>query len=76
MSHVRWSENLKDKPLSSKQIEILQLIADGVTSRGISIELNISRKAVSTQREFIYKKLDALSGPNAVAIGIRKGIIK
>ena len=44
--------------LTNREIEIVQLIADGNTDREIGEKLSISGKTVSTHRKNILRKLD------------------
>lgn len=73
-----WDERveLRDMTLSPPQFEVLQLIADGASRREIAEKLSISHYAIRGRMERIFIRLGALSAPNAVAIGIREGIIK
>lgn len=62
--------------LTSREVKMLQMIADGHTGRQIAIELGISYQHLKNSRSVLYAKLDAVSAPHAVAIGFRKGIIE
>lgn len=62
--------------LTSREVEMLQLIADGNTGRQIAVELHIGYQSTKNLKMVLYAKLDAVSAPHAVAIGFREGIIK
>ncbi len=62
-------------PLSKREREILQKVADGATTRQVASELGISPHTVKTHLERIFEKLSANDRAQAVAIAIRTGIV-
>jgi DNA-binding NarL/FixJ family response regulator len=62
-------------PLSKREREILQKVADGSTTRQVATELGISPHTVKTHLERIFEKLGANDRAQAVAIAIRTGIV-
>lgn len=62
-------------PLSKREREILQKVADGSTTRQVASELGISPHTVKTHLERIFEKLGANDRAQAVAIAIRTGIV-
>lgn len=62
-------------PLSKREREILQKVADGSTTRQVANELGISPHTVKTHLERIFEKLSANDRAQAVAIAIRQGIV-
>jgi DNA-binding NarL/FixJ family response regulator len=62
-------------PLSKREREILQKVADGATTRQVATELGISPHTVKTHLERIFEKLGANDRAQAVAIAIRTGIV-
>jgi len=68
-------ETSKKKKLSSRESEILQLIAEGYTSKKISEELHISRNTVQRHREKIMKKTNIHDVAGLTRYAIEKGII-
>jgi len=62
-------------PLSKREREILQKVADGATTRQVATELGISPHTVKTHLERIFEKLSANDRAQAVAIAIRGGIV-
>jgi DNA-binding NarL/FixJ family response regulator len=66
----------KTAPLSKREREILQKVADGATTRQVATELGISPHTVKTHLERIFEKLGANDRAQAVAIAIRKGIVE
>jgi DNA-binding NarL/FixJ family response regulator len=62
-------------PLSKREREILQKVADGATTRHVANELGISPHTVKTHLERIFEKLGANDRAQAVAMAIRQGIV-
>lgn len=61
--------------LSDRQVEILQRIADGLSTKQVARELGISHKTVYNHLNAIYRRLDTQSLTHAVLSAVRKGII-
>ncbi len=61
--------------LSDRQIEILQAIADGMSTKQAGRYLGITTKTVHNHLNAIYRKLDAQSLTHAVLGAVRLGII-
>lgn len=62
-------------PLSKREREILQKVADGSTTRQVASDLGISPHTVKTHLERIFEKLGANDRAQAVAMAIRAGIV-
>jgi len=62
-------------PLSKREREILQRVADGATTKQVASDLGISPHTVKTHLERIFEKLSANDRAQAVAIAIRTGIV-
>ncbi len=77
IEEVRLGEGRAPKttPLSKREREILQKVADGSTTRQVATELGISPHTVKTHLERIFEKLGANDRAQAVAIAIRTGIV-
>jgi two-component system, NarL family, response regulator DegU len=63
-------------PLSSREVEVLQLFADGCSTVEVSQKLYISAKTVKNHLVSIYEKLDARDRTQAVLTAVRMGIIR
>lgn len=61
--------------LTSRQREVLQLIAEGRSTRQISAELNISIKTVETHRANLMHRLNVSTTPDLVRFAIRQRVI-
>ena len=62
-------------PLSSRELGILQLLAEGKTSKQIAYALQISPNTVNNHRKRIMEKLHAQSTTEAVSIAIQQGYL-
>jgi DNA-binding NarL/FixJ family response regulator len=60
--------------LTPRELEVLALLADGLTQRQIALELGISEKTAGTHTEHIFAKLGVHSRPEAVALAHRHGL--
>jgi len=65
-----------DTPLTGREIQVLQLLADGGRQDVIAKELFISPKTVATHIQRILTKLGVHSRTEAVAIAYRDGLIR
>jgi DNA-binding NarL/FixJ family response regulator len=63
-------------PLSSREREIVQLLAEGKNSRGVSLSLGISVKTVETHRANIMRKLEIHNVSELVRYAVRNQIIE
>jgi DNA-binding NarL/FixJ family response regulator len=64
-----------DETLSPRQVEILQGIADGLSTKQVARELGITQKTVHNHLNAIYRRLDTQSLTHAVLSAVRLGII-
>ena len=58
-----------------REIEVLQLVSDGLVNREIGDRLFLSEETVKSHVRHILAKLQARSRAHAVAIGFRRGLI-
>jgi len=65
-----------DRTLSARQREILQMLAHGMQTDHVAKELGLSTETVRTHTKRILAKLEASTRTQAVAIGIRYGLIQ
>jgi DNA-binding NarL/FixJ family response regulator len=61
--------------LSPREIEIIQLIADGLTNGAIAEKLFLSIHTVSTHRKNILRKLDLNKSSELIMYAIKNGLI-
>ena len=58
-----------------REIEVLQLISDGLVNREIGTRLYLSEETVKSHVRHLLAKLQARSRAHAVAVGFRRGLI-
>ncbi len=63
------------EPLSQREVEVLALVAKGLTNKAIGARLGISDRTVQGHIANIFAKLQAQSRTDAVMIGLRLGLI-
>ena len=61
--------------LTRRELEVLNLMAEGLTQKEIANELYVSRYTVNSHVQHIYEKMDARTGPHAVNKAYRARII-
>lgn len=62
--------------ISSREIEVLKLIAEGMTSKEISGKLNIAEATVNTHRRSLLHKLEVPNDKHLVRYAIRQKLIE
>lgn len=63
-------------PLSDRERQVLQLVADGKRNEDIATELDIRLETAKSHLRHIQGKLCSRSRAHAVAIGLRRGLIR
>jgi len=70
------AEHMSDESLTEREVEVLRQVADGNRNRDIAKNLFISEETVKVHIKHIMEKLGATDRTQAVAIGVRRGIIQ
>jgi DNA-binding NarL/FixJ family response regulator len=70
------AEHYGDEALTEREIEVLKHIADGNRNRDIAEKLFITEETVKVHIKHLMDKLGATDRTEAVAIGLRRGIIQ
>jgi LuxR family maltose regulon positive regulatory protein len=65
-----------EKPPSTREIEVLQLVADGLSNDEIGGRLFLAVDTVKSHVRHLFLKLEARSRAHAVAVGFRRRLIK
>ena len=65
---------LEQEP-TARELEVLQLVADGLVNREIGQRLFLSEETVKSHVRHLLAKLQARSRAHAVAVGFRRGLI-
>jgi DNA-binding NarL/FixJ family response regulator len=61
--------------LTSRERDVLALLADGLGNKQIAARLGISTNTVKTHLELLFEKLGVSSRAEAVATGVRRGLL-
>jgi DNA-binding NarL/FixJ family response regulator len=67
--------SLRGKPLTARELEVLQLIAEGLTAEKIGHRLSISAGTVRTHIYRLLRKLNARDRAHAVALSFRMSLL-
>ena len=63
------------EPLTPREIQVLELLAEGLSNKGIAARLGISDQTVKFHVASIAGKLDAPSRTAIVRLAVRRGLI-
>ena len=69
------AEHTGEEVLTSKEIDVLRLIAAGDANKEIAAELGVTEETVKSRVKNILDKLGAKDRTHAVSIGLKRGII-
>jgi len=75
VTHENGDGNANSRNLTSREVEVLQLLSDGFNQREIARKLSISPKTVAIHIEHILGKLDVHSRAQAVAAAYRENLL-
>jgi DNA-binding NarL/FixJ family response regulator len=70
------AEHAAEDDLSSREIEVLRLIAGGNANKEIAAQLSVAEETVKSHVTSILGKLGANDRTHAVTIGLKRGIIE
>ena len=65
-----------DDLLTSREREVIQLLAEGKTSKEVAVTLNLSVKTAETHRTNLMRKLDLHSIADLTRYAVRNGIVQ
>lgn len=63
------------EPLTERETQVLQLLAQGLANKQIALSLRISEHTVKFHISAIYAKLGATNRTEAVRLGVRQGLV-
>lgn len=72
---VAFAPTAKGEPLTPREREVLQLMADGLPNKTIAARLGVSPHTVKFHAASLFAKLGAASRTEAVTLGLRGGHI-
>ena len=70
------TEHMTDEALTDREVEVLTQVAGGNRNREIAEKLRITEETVKVHMKHIMEKLGASDRTQAVAVGLRRGIIE
>jgi DNA-binding NarL/FixJ family response regulator len=76
LERVRLGEDLPADPLTSRESEVVKLIAEGYSNRRIAEELVISEKTVGRHRANVLEKLGMHDRVELTRYAIRRGLVE
>lgn len=62
--------------LSSRELDVLRLVADGLSNKEIAVELSVSPATVKTHLIHVFRKLDVNDRTAAVTVALDRGILR
>jgi DNA-binding NarL/FixJ family response regulator len=69
-------EPAEDGPLTTREREVIQLLAEGKTSKEVAVTLNLSVKTAETHRTNLMRKLGLHSVADLTLYAVRNGIVQ
>lgn len=73
--HLAGQLDEVEEPLTSREVDILSLVARGMTNKSIAQKLHISPRTVEAHLSHIYQKLEVESRTEAAILAQKKGWI-
>jgi DNA-binding NarL/FixJ family response regulator len=73
---AQLAEHMSDGQLTAREVEVLEQVAGGNRNRDIAELLRISEETVKVHLKHIMDKLGAKDRTQAIAIAVRRGIIR
>src|SRR5579864_304180 len=73
---AQLAEHMSDESLTAREVEVLQQVAGGNRNKDIAELLHISEETVKVHLKHIMDKLGASDRTQAIAIAVRRGIIR
>ena len=74
-AELNQQQALEEFGLSAREIELLNLVADGNTNRQIATKMFWSERTVKRKLSDVLRKLDATDRAHAVAVAMRHGLL-
>lgn len=74
-SRVRGDDETVDEPLTPREVQVVELLAEGLPNKAIARRLGISDQTVKFHLASISGKLGAANRTDAVRRAVRRGLI-
>jgi DNA-binding NarL/FixJ family response regulator len=72
----KLAAGLSSESVTSRELDVLSLLARGMSNKEIGVTLYISESTVKSHLRSIFTKLNALSRTEAIATATRQGLVK
>jgi len=69
-------QSVRNRELTARELEILELMVEGLTNEEISKKLFIAASTARSHKIKIYDKLEVNNSSKAIVIALEKGIVK
>ena len=76
LTPILAQDNWPSRSLSSRERDVLQMLSDGLSTKQVSLEMHIAERTVRQDVGKAMSKLGASSWPHAIALGLRKRLIR
>jgi len=73
---AKLAAGVSGEALTSRELEVLTLLARGHSNKDISVQLNIGETTVKSHLRSIFSKLQVLSRTEAITVASRRGLIR
>ena len=74
-SHLVWQFTLDDVELTQRERQVLQLIAEGLTTADLARRLHISPHTATRHRANLMRKLNVHNRVELIRVGVQRGLI-
>lgn len=68
-------QRVGDEAPTEREVQILQLLAQGKSNKAIGVALHISESTVKSHLKSLFSKLDVTSRAEAIALAARRGLV-
>jgi DNA-binding NarL/FixJ family response regulator len=72
---AKLAAGISGEALTSRELEVLTLLARGLSNKDMSLQLNIGETTVKSHLRSIFSKLRVLSRTEAITVANRRGLI-
>ena len=73
---AKLAAGVSGEALTSRELEVLTLLARGHSNKDMSLQLNIGETTVKSHLRSIFSKLQVLSRTEAITVASRRGLIR
>ncbi|HEX7811244.1 MAG TPA: response regulator transcription factor [Burkholderiales bacterium] len=73
---AKLAQRVQEEPLTEREEQILNLLAEGKSNRAIGVVLHITESTVKSHMKSLFVKLDVTSRAEAISLAARRGLVK